>query len=116
MVDVVHPDLPLPSEARLRRALARGAMVLDVLIAEGIPVAFANTRIDATLVGPEDPRGAALGVRRPTAMLELEETVHVQTGAAVQRSTDLFAPGGLDLRVMRQLEIERPAPVGERTG
>ncbi|HYV14979.1 MAG TPA: GntR family transcriptional regulator [Conexibacter sp.] len=115
MLDIVHPDIALPPTARLRRTLERGAMVLDVLLAEGVPVAFANTRIDATLVGADDTRGAALGVRRPTAMLELEETVHVRTGAAVQRSTDLFAPGGLDLRVMRQLELERPEPVSGRT-
>jgi GntR family transcriptional regulator len=116
MLDVVHPRIPLPSEGRLRRTLEKGATVLDVLLAEGVPVAFANTRIDARLVGPDDPCGTALGVRRATAMLELEETVHDRSGAAVQRSTDLFAPGGLELRVMRQLEVERPTPLSGRAG
>ena len=39
MVDTVHPGVPLPPEARLRRAINRGEMVLDVLLGEGVPIA-----------------------------------------------------------------------------
>ncbi len=64
MVDTVHPDAPLPSEARLRRAISRGEMVLDVLLAEGVPIAYSMTSIAARLIGPEDAEGASLGVRQ----------------------------------------------------
>jgi DNA-binding GntR family transcriptional regulator len=111
MEDVVHPDVALPPPARLRAALQRGDMVLDVLIAQAVPIAFANTRILPRLLSPEEPGGAALGVGEATATLELEATYHLTTGAAVQRSRDLFAPERLDLHVMRWLDVQRPAQV-----
>jgi len=45
MVDTIHPDVPLPPEGRLRRAINRGEMVLDVLLAEGVPIAYSETSI-----------------------------------------------------------------------
>lgn len=111
MEDVVHPDVALPPRARLLAALQRGDMVLDVLIAQAVPIAFATTRILPRLLAPDEPGGAALGVAEPTATLELEATYHLTAGAAVQRSRDLFAPERLDLHVMRWLDAQRPAQV-----
>ena len=50
MFDVVHPAIELPAEDRLRSALERGQMVLDVLIAAGVPVTFARTRVIPALL------------------------------------------------------------------
>jgi GntR family transcriptional regulator len=114
MVDVVHPDLALPGDAELRKALQGGDMVLDVLAAAGVAIAFANTRVTALLVHPGEPPGSALGVREPTAVLELEEVMHTAAGDAVQHSRDLFAPGGVDLHVMRWVRPRRPPLVSGR--
>jgi GntR family transcriptional regulator len=111
MEDVVHPDVELSPPARLRAALQRGDMVLDVLIDRGVPLAFANTRILPRLLSPQEVGGVALGVDETTATLELEATYHLTTGAVVQRSRDLFAPERLDLHVMRWLDVQRPAQV-----
>ncbi|HEX4804599.1 MAG TPA: UTRA domain-containing protein, partial [Conexibacter sp.] len=111
MEDVVHPDVPLPPRARLRAALQRGDMVLDVLVGQGVPIAFANTRILPRLLTPPEPGAVALGVAEPTATLELEATYHLTTGATVLRSRDLFAPERIDLHVMRWLDVRRPAQI-----
>jgi GntR family transcriptional regulator len=114
MEDIVHPDVALPADARLQTTLERGDMVLDVLLEQGLPVAFASTRVMPFLLTPCSRHGRALDVERTTAVLELEEVVHVASGEAVQRSRDLFAPGGLDLTVIRLLEVSGPAPVSQR--
>jgi hypothetical protein len=44
-------------------------------------------------------------------VLELEETIHVTSGEVVHHSRDLFGPGGMDLHVVRALDVERPAQV-----
>ena len=51
--------------------------------------------------------GRALGVHGATAVLELEEVMHLASGEAVQHSSDVFAPGGIDLQVRRDLEVGR---------
>ena len=111
MTDIVHPDIVLPGRAALRRAFERGEMVLDVLLAQGVPIAFATTRVLPRLITPRERVGRLFGVRRTTAALELEETMHVTSGDVVQHSRDLFGPGSMDLHVVRALEVERPAPV-----
>ncbi len=116
MVDTVHPDVPLPAEPKLRRALERGDMVLDVLLAQSVPVAFCNTHIRARLVTPRERLGQALGVTRTTAVLDLEETFHLTSGGVSHHSMDLFAPGGLDLGVSRWLDAGVPAVGGEDAG
>ncbi len=116
MVDVVRPGVPLPEDRRLRRELERGAMVLDVLLAQAVPIAFARTHVRSRLVAARERAGRALGLDRATAMLELEEVMHLASGEAVQRSIDLFAPGGLDLHVIRYLEASSPAPVVRQAG
>lgn len=101
MVDTVHPDMPLPDEPEMRRAVERGDMVLDVLTEQAVPIAFATTRIVPRLLARREPAAKALGVTRTTAVLELQETFHLATGETTHHSSDLFAPEGLDLRVVR---------------
>jgi GntR family transcriptional regulator len=111
MFDVVHPNVALPSDDDLRAVLERGRMVLDVLIEVGVPVTFARTRVIPSLLGPRERAGKLLGVSRTTAVLELEELIYSGRDERVAYSRDLFAPGGLDVMVMRSLESTRPAPV-----
>jgi GntR family transcriptional regulator len=112
MVDTVRPGIVLPDDRELQAALERGDMVLDVLVAQGVPVAFANTRIASALIGPDDPAGRSLGVSEPTAVLALEEVHRVTSGQVTHHSRDLFAPEGIDLRVVRWVEAQRPDQVG----
>jgi hypothetical protein len=92
-------------------------MVLDVLIDTGIPVTFARTRVMPYLLDPRERAGKQLGVRRATAVLQLEELIYAGRDERVAYSRDLFAPGGLDVMVMRTLEATHPVPVvGTRTG
>ena len=111
MRDVVRPGLRLPATADLTRAVEAGAMVLDALIAHDVPVAFAVTRVRPRLVSTRERVGRALQVTATTAVLELEEVMHLASGEAVQHSLDVFAPDGIDLQVRRDLEIGLPAPL-----
>ena len=60
MRDVIHPDVALPAPAKLRSALERGQMVLDVLLKFGVPVAYNRSRIKARVLTSRDPIGKAL--------------------------------------------------------
>jgi DNA-binding GntR family transcriptional regulator len=112
MFDVVHPSVDLPGQERLERRLQSGEMVLDILIDLGIAVAFARTRVLPCLVTPREQVGKALGVRRATAALELEEVVYrAGSGDPLGYSRDLFAPGALDVRVMRSFDATQPTPI-----
>jgi GntR family transcriptional regulator len=116
MFDVVHPKVSLPEEDELRSALERGQMVLDVLIGLGVPVTFARTRVMPSLLSPRERAGKLLGVKRSTAVLELEELYYAGREERVAYSRDLFAPGGLDVTVMRSLESTRPTPIANFRG
>jgi len=116
MFDVVHPKVSLPDDARLRVALERGQMVLDVLIGLGVPVTYARTRVIPSLLSPRERAGKLLGVRRTTAVLELEELIYAGRDERVAYSRDLFAPGGLDVAVTRSLESTRPTPIANVRG
>jgi GntR family transcriptional regulator len=111
MFDVVHPDIELPSEERMRAELERGQMVLDVLIDIGVPVTFARTRVLPALLTPRERAGKSLGIRRTTAGLELEELIFARRDDPVAYSRDLFAPGGIEVMVMRSLDSPSPARV-----
>ncbi|MGI9183553.1 MAG: GntR family transcriptional regulator [Solirubrobacteraceae bacterium] len=116
MFDVVHPAIQLPSEELLRAAVERGEMMLDVLITAGIPIAYARTRVMPALLTPRDRAGKRLEVRRTTAGLELEELIFAGRDERVAYSRDLFAPGGLEVMVMRSLDSPTPARiVGKRS-
>jgi hypothetical protein len=113
MVDTVHPLITLPGPEELRAQLeAEGSMVLDVLTGLGVPVAFSNTSIATSLIGPAEPAGVALGVTEPTAILALDEIFRLTSGQVTHHSRDLFAPEGIDLRVVRWVEARRPDVVG----
>ena len=114
MFDVVHPKVSMPEDGPLRAALERGQMVLDVLIDLGVPVTYARTRVIPSLISPRERAGKLLGVRRTTAVLELEELYYAGRDERVAYSRDLFAPGGLDVTVMRSFESTRPDPDRER--
>jgi GntR family transcriptional regulator len=104
MRDIVHPDVELPRAEELREAVAGGEMVLDVLVARGVPIAFARTHVRPRLVEPQSRLGSALGATRVTAALEMIEVMHLSGGEAVQYTVDVFVPGSVDLHVIRGLE------------
>ena len=111
MCDVVRPGVALPPQQTIRRVIEAGGMVLDVLLGVGVGIAFAVTRVRPLLLSSREPVGRALGVKGTTAVLELEEIMHLASGEAVQHSSDTFAPGGIDLQVRRNLEVAAPAPL-----
>ncbi|MET0510309.1 MAG: GntR family transcriptional regulator [Thermoleophilaceae bacterium] len=110
MRDVVHPDVRLPSVAKLEQALARGEMVLDVLLKQGVPVAYTRAHVTARVLTKRDRVGKALGVRDTIAALEIDHVTCTGEGAAVEYSIDVFLPRSLDLHVMRWLEDPPPVP------
>ncbi|MEA2362326.1 MAG: GntR family transcriptional regulator [Thermoleophilaceae bacterium] len=110
MTDVVHPDIQLPAPAKLRQALERGQMVLDVLLKQGVAVAYNRSRIEACVLTADDPVGIALGVTDATAALQIEHVTCTAEGAPVEHSTDIFLPRSLDLHVVRWLEDVPPVP------
>jgi len=114
MFDVVHPDIDLPDPRRLRAALERGRMVLDVLIEIGVAVTYARTRVRPMLLSAREPAGRALGIRGTTAGLQLEELIFAGRDDRVAYSRDLFAPGGAEVMVVRSLDSPRPARVAGR--
>jgi GntR family transcriptional regulator len=108
MRDVVHPAIRLPPPARLRRALERGHMVLDVLLKQGVPVAYNRSHIKARALTRRDRVGKALGVTEVTAALEIEHVTCTAASAPVEHSVDTFLPRSLDLHVVRWLEDVPP--------
>jgi len=90
--------------------------VLDILIGLGVPVTFGRTRVIPSLLSPRERAGKLLGVKRTTAVLELEELIYAGRDERVAYSRDLFAPGGLDVTVMRSLESTRPTPIANFRG
>ena len=104
MRDFVHPQVDLPPVDEVREAIASGQMVLDLLVGRGVPIAFANTQVRPRLVEPDSRLGAALGATRVTAALEMIEVMHLADGEAVEYTVDVFAPGSVDLHVIRGLE------------
>ena len=110
MRDVVHPSVELPSASRLRKMLESGDMVLDVLLKQGVPVAYTRLHITARLLTKRDRIGKALAVDDTLAALEIDHVTCTAEGAPVEHSTDIFLPRSLDLHVMRWLEDMPPVP------
>ena len=101
MVDVVPKDLLLAEKVRER--FRPEAMLLDLLVSEGVPIGFSKLCIDAELVGPDDEIGLALELQTPSAALSLTETMYLTGGRPAQWSRNVFLPGNLDLHVVREL-------------
>ena len=108
MRDVVHPSVALPPPSRLRQALERGQMVLDVLLKQGVPVAYNRSHIVARVLTKRDPIGRALEVTETTAALEIQHVTCTTEGSPVEQSVDTFLPRSLDLHVVRWLEDVPP--------
>ena len=116
MFDVVHPAVTLPDAEALSVSVAAGKMVLDVLIAGGVPVTYAQTRVMPVVLTSRGRAGRQLGIRGTAAGLELEELIFAGRDERVAYSRDLFAPDWLKVMVMRSLDAPRPARVTSRQG
>jgi GntR family transcriptional regulator len=110
MRDLVHPSVRLPSPARIRTMLEKGEMVLDVLLKQGVPVAYTRAHITARVLTRRDRIGKALDVEETVAALEIDHVTCTAEGNPVEDSTDIFLPRSLDLHVMRWLEDVPPVP------
>ena len=78
-----------------------------MLVQSEVPIAFARTQVRPRLVEPGTRLGVAIGATRVTAALEMVEVMHLAGGDAVQYSIDVFAPGSVDLHVIRGLAEQR---------
>ena len=106
MVDVVPEDVVGFEDARER--FRPDAMVLDLLVSQGVPVGFSQMFIEAVMIGPEDHVGRKLGLESLSAALSLTQTMYLADGRPVQWSRDTFLPGHLNLHVVRELfEVRR---------
>jgi GntR family transcriptional regulator len=106
MVDVV-PASVLGTE-EIRERFRPDAMLLDLLVSEGVAVGFSQMFIEAAMLGPDDPVGGKLRLKEPLAALLLIQTMYLGDGRPVQWSRDTFLPGNLNLHVARELfEIRR---------
>ncbi len=108
MVDVVPDSVVGAREVRER--FRPEAMVLDLLVTQGVPVGYSRMSIGAVTIGPGDPIGERLGLASPSAALTLIQTMYLTDGRPAQWSRDTFLPGHLDLHVVRELfEVRRPS-------
>jgi GntR family transcriptional regulator len=101
MVDVVSEGVVGVEEVRER--FRPDAMVLDLLVSEGVPVGFSQMSIEAVMIGLGEQVGERLGLEDPSAGLSLTQTMYLTDGRPVQWSRDTFLPGHLNLRVVREL-------------
>jgi GntR family transcriptional regulator len=101
MVDVVPEGVVEVEEVRER--FRPDAMMLDLLVSEGVPVGFSQMSIEAAMIGPDDHVGQRLGLEDLSAALSLTQTMYLTDGRPVQWSRDTFLPGHLNLHVVREL-------------
>ena len=110
MIDVIPADL-MPA-GKLTERLTPHQMVLDLLLDEGIPVAFSEVEISTALLEPGQPAGRSLGLSQPAAALMMTETMYLDSavsgeGRPVQWSRNYFLPGKLSLRLVRDMPANR---------
>ena len=86
------------------------AMVLDLLVSEGVPVGYSQMSIEAVMIGPKDNLGERLGLKADSAALSLTQTMYLTDGRPAQWSHDTFLPGKLNLHVVRELFEVRKLP------
>jgi len=106
MIDVLPADL-MTARMVTERFSSR-QMVLDLLLDEGIPVAFSEVEVSTALLSPGRPAGRLLRLSQPTAALLLTETMYLDSavsaeGRPVQWSRNYFLPGKLSLRLVRDI-------------
>src|SRR5215470_14039665 len=110
MIDVLPADI-IPA-GKVKERLSSHQMVLDLLLDEGIPVAFSEVEVSTALLDPGQPAGTFLGLSQPTAALMLTETMYLDgavsaEGRPVQWSRNFFLPGKLSLRLVRDTPANR---------
>jgi GntR family transcriptional regulator len=108
MVDVVVESIIGVDEVRAR--FRPDAMLLDLLVSEGVPVGYSQMSIEAAMIGPEDHLGEKLGLKVYSAALSLIQTMYLTDGRPAQWSRDTFLPGKLNLHVVRELFEVRNLP------
>jgi len=108
MVDVVPESIIGVRE--VREKFRPDAMLLDLLVSEGVPVGYSQMSIAAVMVGPDDEIGEKLGLKSYSAALSLIQTMYLTSGQPAQWSRDVFLPGELDLHVVRELFEVRNLP------
>jgi GntR family transcriptional regulator len=101
MVDVVPEEVIGFKE--VRKHFRPDAMVLDLLVSEGVPMGFSQMFIEAVMIEPVDSVRRKLDLRAPSAALSLTQTMYLTDGRPVQWSRDTFLPGHLNLHVVREL-------------
>ena len=82
MIDVLPADL-IPA-ADVEQLLSSRQMVLDLLLDEGIPVAFSEVEISTALLDPGQPAGRSLGLSQPAAALLLTETMYLDSAGPAE--------------------------------
>ena len=110
MIDVLPADL-IPA-GTVKERLSSHQMVLDLLLDEGIPVAFSEVEVSTALLDPGQPAGRFPGLDQPVAALLLTETMYLDgavsaEGRPVQWSRNYFLPGKLSLRLVRDTPADR---------
>ena len=110
MIDVIPADL-MPA-GKVTERLTPHQMVLDLLLDEGIPVAFSEVEISTALLDPGQMAGRSLRLTQPAAALLLTETMYLDSagsaeGRPVQWSRNYFLPGKLSLRLVRDTPASR---------
>lgn len=105
MLDIVPEEL-MAAEV-IERRFRPEAMLLDLLVTEGLSIGFSKLSIEAEIVAPEDEVGKKLSLASPAAALSLTETMYLGTGRPAQWSRNIFLPGHLDLHVIRELSEVR---------
>jgi GntR family transcriptional regulator len=101
MVDVVPEDVI--GVEKVRERFRPDAMMLDLLVSEGVPVGFSQMFIEAIVIDPDERVGRTLGLKSLSAALSLTQTMYLTDGRPVQWSRDTFLPGHLNLHVVREL-------------
>jgi GntR family transcriptional regulator len=110
MIDVLPAEL-FPA-GQVKERLSSRQMVLDLLLDEGIPVAFSEVEVSTALLDPGQPTGRLLRLNRAAAALMLTETMYLDNAASaegrpVQWSRNFFLPGKLSLRLVRETPANR---------
>ena len=82
MIDVLPAEL-IPA-ADVEQLLSSRQMVLDLLLDEGIPVAFSEVEISTALLDPGQPAGRSLGLSQPAAALLLTETMYLDSAGPAE--------------------------------
>ena len=113
MRDIIHPEIELPSADELRGEIEAGKMILDIMVERGVTIAFARTQVRPRLVEPGSRLGEALDAARVTAALEQVELIHAAGGEAIMHSLNVFAPGSIDVHVIRSFPPPGPPQAGD---